>query len=226
MRARKTDYGTILLHWLMVAAFTVALFTGLRIATEVPDRQWLNLFDRVLPSTSVWTTHMEAAIGLLAVALGYAIYISRSGLGRRIRLDRMALHGLFRKRTRLGSFSILLNWVFFGAMLLLIVSGGMLYFGVDASHDVAMLHWYATWVTVGFVGLHIVTHLRIGGGSQLLRIVRPTLLPTPSPQLDAVELLTLLVEQSARLAPEAEDAARARPPEPQTPPGSGHRRPV
>ena len=215
MRVRKTDYGTILLHWLMVAAFTIALFTGLRIATEVPDRKWLNLFDRVLPSTSVWTTHMEAAIGLLAVALGYAVYISRAGLGRRIRLDRMALHGLFRKRTRLGSFSILLNWIFFGAMLVLIGSGGMLYFGVDAGHDIAMLHWYATWVAVAFAGLHILTHLQIGGGSQLLRILRPTLLPTPSPQLDAVELLTLLVEQSARLAPEAEDAAKARPPEPQ-----------
>jgi hypothetical protein len=40
--------------------------------------------------------------------------------------------------------------------------------------------------------------------SQLLRIVRPERLPAPPPRLDAVELLTLLVEQSARLAPEAE----------------------
>ena len=215
MRARKTDYGTIILHWLMVAAFAVALFTGLRIATEVPDRKWLDLFDRVLPSTSVWTTHMEAAIGLLSVALGYVIYIRRSGLGRRIRLDRMALHGLLRKRTRLGSFSIMLNWMFFSAMLVLIGSGAMLYFGIYAGHDVATLHWYATWITVAFVGLHVLTHFSIGGVSQLLRIFRPTSLPTPSPQLDAIELLTLLVEQSARLAPEFEDAGKAPPHQPQ-----------
>jgi hypothetical protein len=209
LRVRKTDYGTIILHWLMVAAFAVALFTGLRIATEIPGRRWLNLLDRVLPSTTVWTTHMEAAIGLVAVTLGYVIYMNSSGLSRRIRLDRIALHGLFRKRTRAGSFSIVLNWVFFSAMLVLIVSGAMLYFGIDAGRDVAALHWYATWVTVAFAGLHVVTHFRIGGASQLLRIFRPAPLPARSPQLDPVELLTMLVEQSARLAPEFDDTGKA-----------------
>ena len=42
MRQRKTDYGTIILHWTFVAAFAVALVTGLRIATETPDRTWIN----------------------------------------------------------------------------------------------------------------------------------------------------------------------------------------
>ena len=37
----------------------------------------------------------------------------------------------------------------------------------------------------------------IGGTSQLLRIFRPERLPPPPPRLDAVELLTLLVEQIA-----------------------------
>ena len=49
MRRRKTDYGTIILHWVLVAAFGVALFSGLRIATEMPDQGWLNLLDAVLP---------------------------------------------------------------------------------------------------------------------------------------------------------------------------------
>ena len=176
MRARKTDDGTIILHWLMVAAFGVALVTGLRIATEVPDRSWLNWFDPVLPSSTVWTTHMEAAIALVAVALAYVIYIRRSGLGRRIRLDRIALGGLLRKRTRPGSISILLNWTFFAAMLTLIVSGAMLYFGIAAGHVVATLHWYATGVSVAFAALHVLTHLRIGGTSQLLRILRQALI--------------------------------------------------
>ena len=45
MTRRKTDYGTIILHWVLVAAFGVALFSGLRIATEMPDQGWLDLFD-------------------------------------------------------------------------------------------------------------------------------------------------------------------------------------
>ena len=49
MRQRKTDYGTIILHWLLVGATSVAFVSGLRIATEAPDRVWLNWLDAVLP---------------------------------------------------------------------------------------------------------------------------------------------------------------------------------
>ena len=73
MRQRKTDYGTIILHWTFVAAFSVALVTGLRIATETPDRTWINLFDIVLPRDSVWVAHMQAAVVLVAVAIGYIV---------------------------------------------------------------------------------------------------------------------------------------------------------
>ena len=31
-------------------------------------------------------------------------------------------------------------------MLMLLVSGGLLYFGFYAGYDVAMLHWVGTWV--------------------------------------------------------------------------------
>ena len=52
IRRRKTDYGTVILHWLLVAAFAVAFLSGLRIATEAPERGWINLFDAVLPRES------------------------------------------------------------------------------------------------------------------------------------------------------------------------------
>jgi Ethylbenzene dehydrogenase len=122
-----------------------------------------------------------------------------------------------RKQARLGAISVVLNWVFFLAMLALIITGGLLYFSVFAGHDTAMVHWIATWVMIGFAGLHILTHYRIGGASQLLRMFRPERLPALPPRLDAVELLTLLVEQSARLAPEAGHPPRM-PPEPPAPP--------
>jgi hypothetical protein len=202
MRKRKTDYGTVILHWLLVAAFGVAFVTGLRIATEAPERSWINSFDAVLPQ-NVWVMHMQAAVVLLTVAFAYTIYVRRSGLGRRIRLDKVRLRGLVsRGQARRGAVNILLYWVFFVTMLALMASGGLMYFGYCAGYDVATLHWYATWVVLGFAGLHVLSHLRIGGTSQLLRIFHPTGLSAPPPQLDAVELLTMLAEQSARLQPE------------------------
>ena len=209
MKERRTDYGTIILHWVMVAAFVVAVLSGLRIATEAPDRTWINMFGFMLPRYHVWTAHMQAAIVLVTVSLGYMTYMVRAGLGRRIRLDKIRLRGLFKRGpARGGSINILLYWIFFIAMLTLIGSGGLLYFGIFASQSVMTVHWYAMWVVLGFAGLHVLTHYSFGGVSQLLRIFRPTNLTAPTPALDAVELMTLLVEQSARLQPGAGGANR------------------
>jgi hypothetical protein len=209
VRQRKTDYGTIILHWLLVAAFGVAFITGLRIATEAPGRNWINLFDAVLPRESVWVAHMQAAVVLVAVSLAYTIYLVRSGLGRRIWLDKIRLRGLFGGRqARLSAFNVVLYWVFFVTMLALIASGGLLYFGLYAGHDVATLHWCGTWIILAFSGLHILAHYRIGRVSQLLRIFRPAHLSAPPPQLDAIELLTLLAERSARPTSESGGARK------------------
>ncbi len=203
MRRSRTDYGTVLLHAVLVAALGVAFVTGLRIASEAPDRRWINLFDRILPADSVWTTHMQAAIVIVAVSIAYAVYVVRSGLKRRIALDTIRLRGLFgRGSVKLGAFNILLYWVFFIALALLIVTGGMLYFGIAAGNSTNRLHWIATWTVPAFVACHLVAQFRIGGWSQLLRIVRPTWLASPPPELDAGELLVLLTERSSGLAPQ------------------------
>ncbi len=200
MRHRKTDYGTIILHWLFVAAFAIALFSGLRIATESPERTWINLFDAVLPRESAWTAHMQAAVVLVAVALGYTIYMMRSGLGRRVQLDKVRLRGLFGSgQARRAAVNALLYWIFFVTMVTLLVSGGLLYFGFYSGCDVAMLHWAGTWVILAFAVLHVVAQYSNGGAAQLLRIFRPAPLPAPPQQLDAVELLSMLAEQSARM---------------------------
>ena len=196
VRRRKTDYGTILLHWMLVAAICVAFVTGLRIASEAPDRSWINWIDFLLPRTGVWTSHMQAAVVLVAIAIAHAVYLVRSGLSRRVQLDKIRLRGLVgRKQAMLATFSALLTWAFFITMLTLIVTGGALYFGVRAGYEIATLHWWASWVVPVFVGLHVLLHYYMGGRSQLLRIFRPERLPPPPPRLDAVELLTMLVEK-------------------------------
>jgi len=207
VRRPRTDYGTIVLHWLLVGATAVAFLTGLRIASEAPDRTWINLLDLVLPRSDVWVPHMQAAVVIVAVSIGYAVYSIRSGLSRRIALDKSRLHGLFgRKQARLGAVNVVLTWCFFASMLALIGSGGLLYFGIFAGYNAAMVHWYATWLVLIFVCLHILTHFRIGRTSQLLRIFRPQRLPAPPQKLDAIELLIQLAEQSERPAATTADS--------------------
>lgn len=199
MRQRKTDYGTILLHWLLVAAIGVLFVSGLRIATEAPGRTWINVFDALLPRVNVWTLHIEAAVALIAIAVAYAVYLTRSGLSPRVQLDKVRMRALFgRKRGWLGAVNVLLTWIFFLAMATLIISGGLLYFDLFAGASVAAAHWWASWAVPVFACLHVFVQAMIGGTSQLLRIVRPGRLPPPRPRLDAVELLTLLVEQSGQ----------------------------
>jgi cytochrome b subunit of formate dehydrogenase len=196
VRQRKTDYGTVILHWLLVIAVSAAFLSGLRIATETPERTWINQFDMLIPSERVWTTHMQAAVVLVTVSIAYAIYVIRSGLARRVQVDSARLRGLLRRGpARRGTINVLLYWTFFITMVTLIVTGGLMYFGYSAGTDVVMLHWYAAWIIPGFASLHVLTHYAVGGASQLLRIFRPTRLITPPPPLDAVALLTLLVEQ-------------------------------
>ena len=210
MRQRKTDYGTILLHWLLVATIAALFVSGLRIATEAPSRTWINVFDTLLPRTNVWTLHVEAAVALIAIAIAYAVYLTRSGLSRRVQLDKVRLRALIgRKRGWLGTVNVLLTWIFFLAMTTLIVSGGLLYFGLLAAHSVAAAHWWASWVIPVFACLHVFIQAMIGGTSQLFRIVRPGGLPPPPPRLDAVELLTLLAERSEQ------PTAPSRPPPPE-----------
>src|SRR5215475_5552733 len=135
MSDRKTDYGTVILHWLFAAGLGVAFVTGLRIATEAPDRQWLNFLDAVLPGENVWVPHMQAALVLVALALADAVYLFRSGVTARVRLDRARLRGLFGKgQARLRAFNSVLTWALFAAIIAPLVSCGLLHLGLLAGH--------------------------------------------------------------------------------------------
>jgi len=215
LKLRKTDYGTVIFHWLTVIALLAAFVSGLRIATEAPDRTWINLFDMLIPQQRVWTLHMQAAVVLIAVSIAYALYVIRAGLGRRLQMNGIRLRGLRQRGTaRWGAINVLLVWIFFLTMLSLIVTGGLMYFGYSAGSDVADLHWYATWILPVFAGTHVLSQYAAGGASQLLRICRPARLVAPPPPLDAVELLKLLVEQTdaneagSQSVPRGKDADR------------------
>jgi hypothetical protein len=229
-RGRKTDYGTVILHWLLVGALSVAIVTGLRIAGEVPDRTWINVLDFVLPKAAVWTAHIQAAVMLVAVAIAYAVYVSLASLGRRVRFDRVRLLGLFgRSEARWGSFNVALYWIFYLTLLAELATGGLLYFGYGNS-AVASIHWIGMWTILGYVILHVPTQWMLGGAPQLLRILRPSQLIPPPPPLEVADVLALLDEAgNVTAAPRHPVDAEPAPyddrpiPAPRLQPQAGHR---
>jgi hypothetical protein len=196
-RKKKTDYGTVILHWLLAGSVTVAVATGLRIATEAPNRSWIALLDPILPKAAVWTEHLQSAVLLIAVAVAYAVYVWRLGLGQRVRFDKIRLRGLFgRPYARWGSINIILYWLFIPVVLSQIVTGALLYFG-DANSVMVQMHWLGMWIILGYVPLHLYSQWHFGGAAQLLRILRPTRLAAASPQFELADLLALLDQQAS-----------------------------
>src|SRR5690348_2575621 len=186
---RRTDYGTVVLHWLLVGALTISVATGMRIAADSPSLSWLRLLDGILPKTVVWTGHVPAAVALFALAVAYAVYVSRAGLGRRIRLDRARLIGLLRPgQARWGAINVILYWVFYLTLLAELATGGLLYFGYG-SERVVWLHLLGMWIILAYAAAHISAHWAAGGAMQLLRVLRPTRLAPPPPPFDPLELL-------------------------------------
>src|SRR3954470_8195635 len=79
----RTDVGTLVLHWATAIAFTVSLFTGIRIAADAlsaPVSKWLS---PLLPQGEIWTWHFLAGLALFFCAAAYLIYMRRSGLASR-----------------------------------------------------------------------------------------------------------------------------------------------
>jgi Ethylbenzene dehydrogenase/Prokaryotic cytochrome b561 len=198
--AKKTDYGTIILHWMLVASLAVAIATGLRIASETPGRGWINVFDIVLPKASVWTEHLQAAIVLVAVSIAYCVYALHVRLGQRLRIDRVRLKGLLGRRyARWGTINIFLYWLFFLVMLSQLVTGTLLYFG-HAGSFLVQTHWIGMWVILGYIVLHLFSQWRYGGAAQLLRVFRPTRLSPAPPRFELADILALLDEQAPKSA--------------------------
>ena len=196
-RFPKSDYVTVILHWTIVAAFAVLVFTGLRIASDSPGYEWLASLDPVLPMEHLWFRHMVAGSVLAAGVTSYAVFIVRARLTQRIAIDRARLSALFRgKRSAIGALNGLVLWVLLASLVAEIVTGTMLFLG--AGSDLIAYHLLATWVVLVSAGLHVVLHAAYGGVHQLLRIVRPGPLIVTPPPPDFAELLADHLRRDAR----------------------------
>jgi cytochrome b subunit of formate dehydrogenase len=171
--APRTDTPTFVIHWAMVIALVVSLLTGLRIATSDNhvNARWL---EPLMLQGDVGRWHVWSAYLLLAGALAYVVLLWRASLGGRVRLSADALaadDGEQRRR----AWNRLLYWVAFGLLAVAGVTGSLMYFGggLVPEAPVATLHQWAAWGFVGYVVLHVLAQVWLGGVAQLLKILRP-----------------------------------------------------
>ncbi len=196
---RSTDYGTVVLHALLIASFVVLVATGLRLAADDPDAAWLAFLDPVLPVRNLWLHHLMAGATLAAVLTGYACYICQARLTTRVRFDKARLLAIFRRgRTRWAAINVIVYWVLIGALTTEIVTGVMLFAG--AGRATLAIHLHATFVCVGAVLAHVVLHAAYGGIGQLVRVFRPGPLHVAEAPPDLAELLAEQLARNAALA--------------------------
>ncbi len=221
MKVLRSDIGTIVLHWLLVAAFLVVAATGLRIASDAPELHWLTAFDVVLPSDDLWYWHVIGGLAFGAIFGAYLAYVIVARLGRRTRIDGNRWRALARPGSQrwvaAGAFVV---WIGLAAFATEIASGVLLYLG-QSGWSLA-IHRNFIWLSIAFPVLHLLFHYAHGGARQVLRIFRPTRLMIPPPDPD---ILALLAEQ-IRLVEELKQGRRAEPMPTEAPIAQSSRRPL
>ncbi len=206
-KSPRTDIGTVLLHWALVGALVVASATGLRIAADDESLAFLRAFNAVLPTHDLFFNHVASGLALTGLMGAYVVYVLKTGLAKRVRLDRGWLAGAAGAgRTRWSAANALLTWICFLSLLTLAVTGAAIYLG--AGSGTLRVHLWATWVVLAFPFLHLIAHCGIGGAAQLARIFLPTAkLPKPPPSLAELFSEHLAEAEAKQDVPAAQDRA-------------------
>jgi len=168
----RTDVGTLTLHWVTAVAFVVSLFTGIRIAADAlsaPVSHWLN---PILPQGEIWTWHFLAGLTLFFAASAYLVYVWRSGLANRNALKKTRVMVMpVASKMRFGGLNVLLHWAAYLIVLLMTVTGVILYFGFGGW--IVSVHSYVAFIGLAYVFIHAIAHYLYGGWWQVFRVFRP-----------------------------------------------------
>ena len=190
----RTDYGTVVLHLVLLGAFLVLLATGLRIASDDPDAMWLTVLDPILPVEHLWYRHLVAGVVLTSALVAYVVYVTKARLRARMRFDVARFVSIWRGgKPRLSALNVAVAWMLLGFLLVEIVSGVVLFLG--GAQEIVALHLWATWACLLCVIAHVSLHAIYGGLGQLLRIFRPGRLHLAKPGPDLAELLAEQLQQ-------------------------------
>jgi cytochrome b subunit of formate dehydrogenase len=173
----RADLPTLVLHWGLVAALVISVSTGWRIAsTEIDDTPLLRWIDALLLQGNVLHWHFVSATALVALVAGYLVFLWKHGLGGRLKMQWASLRSRDRT-TRWQAINRLVYWISFALLFGAAVTGVMLYFipGLLPTEPLAQVHEWLSWGFVGYIAVHVVAQLTLGGLRQLLKIVSPRL---------------------------------------------------
>lgn len=177
-RARpRADLPTLLLHWGLVAALVISVSTGWRIAsTDIDQGPLLRWIDALFLQGNVMRWHFVSATSLVTLVAGYLAFLWQQQLGGRLKLNFRSLRSGDRA-TRWQAINRLVYWISFALLAGAAVTGAMLYFipGLVASEPLAQVHEWLSWGFAGYIAVHVVAQLTLGGLRQLLKIVTPRL---------------------------------------------------
>lgn len=168
----RSDVGTIVLHWTLTIAILFSLATGLRLSADAETSIFAKALDPILPQGEIWTPHILSALVVIGCIVAYAAYMHFGRLQRRVSLRKTVVFTLpTAPRMRWGAANVLLYWALFAAVLVLAVTGTMLYLGWGGV--VVTVHYVSALAVLAYIGLHVFSHTMYGGLSQLLRLFRP-----------------------------------------------------
>jgi hypothetical protein len=162
------------MHWALVIALLISISTGWRIASMTDDSTILKWLDLLVLQGNVLRWHFLSATVLTALVVGYVAFLWRSGVGARLKLRWASLKSPDRT-TRWQAINRLINWIAFVLLACAAVTGSLIYFvpGLLPTEPLALIHYWLSWGFVGYVVLHVVAQVILGGLRQLLKIVTP-----------------------------------------------------
>jgi len=175
-QGRRTDFGTVVIHWIVVILFVASFVTGIRISADAPDATWSQALAVYTPQGEVVVWHLWSAWGLAGIAVGYVAFMAAARLGPRIVVDRSRLRALSAKdrRTRWQSINVLVYWLAFVLLAVAVATGTLIYYDLtNSSQFLLLIHRIAAWSLVAYVFVHVFAQWMMAGLRGLLKILTP-----------------------------------------------------
>lgn len=171
----RSDFGTFLLHWIMVIAMVLSMITGFRLSWDGEGAVFSRWIAPILLQGDVWTIHFIASLVMFACASAYSVYLARAALFGRNALGRMRLMILDAPaRLKWQGFNVSLHWGAYLLIVAMMVTGILLYIGWGGL--VVDIHAAVAIALFAYFFIHVIGHFMQGGWPQIFRIFLPNAL--------------------------------------------------
>lgn len=173
IKSVKTDLGTVIIHLIASVTCIISLLTGFRITADTDNIAYIKWLLPILPQGEIWSWHFYAGLIVFFISTAYIVYLNRSGLIRRISLERIraitipeAAH-----KMRIGGINVALHWLLYLCFVILTVTGVLMYIGYAGV--IVTIHMITAFFVLAYFFAHIAAHFIYGGWWQLLRVLNP-----------------------------------------------------